>query len=135
MTASRHAGAGKAASGQSGEQPPCFVMPCQTRPCPAAGSRPLTTRNWRPNLAAVAKFTDALERDTAKLRKSRLKLDEVVRLLKTGTDPVSIQHDIESAVVQLRAEGAKANGALDDMKELKTVAKEALGLNAEPQTT
>ena len=85
-------------------------------------------------LAAVAKFTDALERDTAKLRKSRLKLDEIVRLLKTGTDPASIQNDIESAAVQLRAEVAKANGALDDMKELKTIAKEALGLSAEPQT-
>jgi hypothetical protein len=86
-------------------------------------------------LAAVEKFVDDRNRDLADLRKSRANLEEIVRLLKTGTDPASIEHDIESAVVQIRAEGAKANGALDDMKELKTVAKEALGLSAGPQST
>jgi len=86
-------------------------------------------------LAAAAKFVDDRNRDLADLRKSGAKFEEIVHLLKTGTDPASIQHDIESAVVQLQADVAKANGALDDMKELKTVAKEALGLSAEPQNT
>lgn len=86
-------------------------------------------------LAAAAKLVDDMNHDRAGLRKSGANLEEIVRLLKTGIDPASIEHDIESAVVQFRAEIAKANRALDDMKELKTIAKEALGLSAEPQTT
>jgi hypothetical protein len=62
-------------------------------------------------LAAAAKFVDALEHDGAELRKSRLKLDEIVHLLKTGTDPASIQDYIESAVEQTRAT-LRASGSL-----------------------
>ena len=86
-------------------------------------------------LAAAAELVDDINYERADLRKSGAKFEEIVHLLKTGTDPASIQQDIESAVVELRAYVAKANGALDDMKELKTVAKEALGLSAEPQST
>jgi ATP phosphoribosyltransferase len=86
-------------------------------------------------LAAVEKFVDARNRGLVALRKSRANLDEIVRLLKSGTDPASIQYDIERAVVQLRANVAKANAELDDRTELKTIAKEALGLSAEPQST
>ena len=86
-------------------------------------------------LAAVEKFVDARNRDLAQIRKCGANLDEIVRLLKSGTDPASIQHDIERAVVQLRANVAKANAEFDDRTELKTIAREALGLSAEPQTT
>jgi hypothetical protein len=85
-------------------------------------------------LAAVAKFVDALEHDGAELRKSRLKLDEIVHLLKTGTDPASIQDYIESAVEQTRAT-LRASQSVDDLKKLKTIAKEALGLGTEPRST
>lgn len=85
-------------------------------------------------LAAAAKFEDALEHDGAELRKSRLKLDEIVHLLKTGTDPASIQDYIESAVEQTRAT-LRASQSVGDLKKLKTIAKEALGLDAEPRST
>src|ERR1035441_1224066 len=41
-------------------------------------------------LAAVEKFVDNRNRDLADLRKSRAKLEEIVHLLKTGTDPAGI---------------------------------------------
>lgn len=85
-------------------------------------------------MAAAAKFVDALERDGAELRKSRLKLDEIVYLLKTGTDPASIQHDIESAIEQTRAT-LRTSQSVGDLKKLKTIAREALGLGAEPRST
>jgi hypothetical protein len=86
-------------------------------------------------LAAVEKFVDDRNRDLAHIWKCGANLEEIVRLLKSGTEPASIQHDIELAVVQLRANVAKANVELDDRKELKTIAKEALGLSAEPRST
>ena len=79
-------------------------------------------------LAAVEKFVDARNHDRAELRKSGANLEEIVRLLKSGTDPASIQHEIESAVEQFRADIAKANEALDDMKELKTISQGSSGL-------
>jgi hypothetical protein len=105
------------------------------RPLPRHRQPTINHEKMDAYLAAAAKFVDDRNRDLADLRKSGAKLEEIVRLLKTGTDPASIQHPIESAVEQLRADVAKAIGALDDMKELKTVAREALGLSAEPQTT
>ena len=86
-------------------------------------------------LAAAAKFVDDIHHDRAGLRKSGANLEEIVHLLKAGTDPASIQHQIESAVEQYRAALAKANESFDDLRELKTIAKEALGLSAEPQST
>lgn len=86
-------------------------------------------------LAAAAKLVDDINHERADLRKSGAKFEEIVHLLKTGINPASIQHDIESAVEQFRADVAKANESLDDLKKLKTIAKEALGLSAEPQST
>ena len=86
-------------------------------------------------LAAVEKFVDNRNRDLAELRKSGANLEKIVQLLKTATDPASTEHDIESAVEKYRGALAKANESFDDLKELKTVAKETLGLSAEPQTT
>ena len=102
-------------------------MPCQTRPCPATGSRPLTMRRLEAYLAAAAKFADALEHDTAELRKSRLKLDEIVHLLKTGTDPASIMNIIESAVEECRVTFAKGRKTLGDFKEVFAMDDEAPG--------
>ena len=135
MTASRHAGAGK--SRQRTKRPTTALLrgALPKRPLPRRRQPTINHEKLDAYLAAVEKFVDNRNRDLADLRKSRAKLEEIVRLLKTGTDPAGIQHPIESAVEQLRAEVAKAKGALDDMKELKTVAKEALGLSAEPQST
>jgi hypothetical protein len=85
-------------------------------------------------LAAAEKHVDDRNHDRAELRKSGANIEEIVRLLKSGIDPASIQHEIESAVQQFRADIAKANEALDDLRALKTMAKEALGMSAEPQS-
>ncbi len=77
------------------------------------------------------KLVDDINHERAGIRKSGANFEEIVHLLKTGTDPASIQHDIESAVEQFRADIAKANEALDDLRALKTIAKEALGLSAD----
>jgi DNA-binding transcriptional MerR regulator len=86
-------------------------------------------------LAAAAKHVDDRKHDRAKLRKSGANLEEIVQLLKSGTDPASIQHEIESAVEQFRADIAKVNEALDDLKKLKTIAREALGLGTQTRST
>jgi hypothetical protein len=86
-------------------------------------------------LAAATKLADDINHDRADLRKSGSNLQEIVHLLNTGTDPASILNLIESAVLQFRAATARANESLDDLKELKTIAKEALGLRAEPQSS
>ena len=86
-------------------------------------------------LAAVAKFVEDRNRDLAELRKSGANLKKIVQLLKTAADPARTEHDIESAVEKYREAIAKANGTLDDMRELKTVGREVLGLSAERQTT
>lgn len=86
-------------------------------------------------LAAAAKLANDINHDRADLRKSGLNLEEIVQLLNTGTDPASILNLIETAVEQFRAATAKATESLDDLKELKTIAKEALGLRAEPQSS
>jgi hypothetical protein len=78
-------------------------------------------------LAAAAKFTDALEHDGAKLRKSRLKLDEIVNLLKTGTEPASIMNIIESVVQECRVTFAEGGKTLDDFKEVFATDDEASG--------
>ena len=49
-------------------------------------------------LSHSAELADALEHHRDELRKSRLKLDEIVHLLNAGTDPASIMNIIESAV-------------------------------------
>lgn len=74
-------------------------------------------------LSAAAKFEDTLKHDYAELRKSRLKLDEIVQLLNSGADPASITDIVESAIEQLRAT-IRASQTLDDLKELKTTARE-----------
>jgi len=86
-------------------------------------------------LAAVAKFTDALERDTAKLRKSRLKLDEIVHLLNSGTDPASVMNTIESAIQECRVTFAEGRKTVGDFNEAFATDDDGPGLSAEPQTT
>ncbi len=79
-------------------------------------------------LAAAAKFAGDTSYSEADLRKSGANLEEIVHLLKTGTDPASIPNLIESSVQQYLAAIGRANESLDDLKELKTTLKEALGL-------
>ena len=79
-------------------------------------------------LAAAAKFSDALNHDGAQLGRAGSNLDEIVRMLNAGTDPASIRNIIESALEQQRVALAKTNEILDDLKELKTMAKEILAL-------
>jgi hypothetical protein len=87
-------------------------------------------------LAAAAPFADALEHHRAELRKSRLNLDEIVHLLKAGTDPASIRNIIETAVEECRVTYAKGKETFDDFKELFTMDDEASGPErTEPQTT
>ena len=83
-------------------------------------------------LAATAKFVGERNHDRAGLRKAGANLEEILHLLKTGTDPASVTNLIETAVKQYGVALAKANESLD---ELKTTAKEALGLSAEPEST
>lgn len=78
-------------------------------------------------LAAAAKFTDAVEHDGAELRKSRLKLDEIVNLLRTGTEPASIMNIIESAVQECRATFAGGGKTLGDFKEVFAMDDETSG--------
>jgi hypothetical protein len=69
-------------------------------------------------LAAAAEFADDLENKAAELRKSRLKLDEIVHLLNFGTDPASIMNIIESAVQECRVTFAGGGKTLGDFKEV-----------------
>lgn len=78
-------------------------------------------------LAAVAKFTDALERDGAELRKSRLKLDEIVHLLKSGNEPSSVMDLIESAVQECRVTFADSRKTLGGFKEASATDDESAG--------
>ena len=84
-------------------------------------------------LAAAAKFEGTLKHDYTELRKSRLKLEEIVQLLDSGADPASIMNCVESAVQQTRAT-LRASRIVRELEELKTKAKEALGYSGEPQT-
>jgi hypothetical protein len=106
-------------------------------PTPLPRHRPPTINDKKIEscLAAAAEFVDALEHDRAELQKSGLKLDEIVHLLNSGTDPASIMNIIESAVQECRVTFAEGRKTLGDLKELKTMAREALGLSAEPQST
>jgi hypothetical protein len=107
----------------------------RTSPLPHHQQPTINHEKMEAYLAAAAKHVDDRKQDRSELRKSGANLEEIVQLLKSGTDPASIQHEIESAVEQFRADIAKANEALDDLMELKTIAKEALGLGAEPRST
>ena len=78
-------------------------------------------------LAAAAKFEDTLKHDYAELRSSGSKFEKIVLMLNAGTDPASIMNLVESAVEQTRAT-LRASQAVHDLEELKTKAKEALGL-------
>jgi len=78
-------------------------------------------------MAAAAEFADALEHDRAELRKSGSKLEEIVHLLNTGTDPASIRNIIESAVDEFRLTLAKGKETLDGLKELFATAEVAPG--------
>jgi len=78
-------------------------------------------------LAAAAEFTDALERQLAELRKSRSNLDEIVHLLKTGSDPASIMNIIESAVEECRGTFANGGKTLGEFKEVFAKDDEAPG--------
>lgn len=72
--------------------------------------QPSIDKDVASHLAAAAEFADTLEHDGAELQKSRLKLDEIVQLLNSGTDPASIMNLIESALQDCRetfAEGRK----------------------------
>ena len=100
----------------------------RTSPLPRHRQPTINHEKMEAYLAAAAKHADDRKQDRAELRKSGANLEEIAQLLKSGTDPASIQHEIESAVEQFRADVAKANEALDDLKELKTIAKEALGI-------
>jgi hypothetical protein len=78
-------------------------------------------------LAAAAEFADALENDGAELRKSRFKLDEIVHLLNSGTDPARIMNIIESAVQECRVTFAEGRKTLGDFKEVFAMDDEASG--------
>lgn len=90
--------------------------------------QPANREKMRACLATAEKLTDDINHDRADLRKSGANLEEIVHLLNTGTDPASIQNLIESSVQQHLAAIAKTKESLDDLKELRTAAKEALGL-------
>lgn len=89
---------------------------------PSANDRKRASR-----LIAAAEFADALEHHRAELRKSRLNLDEIVHLLKGGTDPASISNIIETAVEECRVICAKGRETFDDFKELFAKDAEASG--------
>ncbi|MBZ5608796.1 MAG: hypothetical protein LAP38_11085 [Acidobacteriia bacterium] len=95
-------------------------------PLPRHRQPPITDEKIAAHLAA-AKFTDALEHDGAELRKSRLKLDEIVNLLKTGTEPASIMNLIESAIQECRGTFAEGRKTLGDFKEAFAKDDEAPG--------
>jgi hypothetical protein len=78
-------------------------------------------------LAAATDFADALEQHLAEVRKSRSNLDEIVRLLNTGTDPASIINIIESAIEDCRVSFAKGGKTLGDFKEVLATDDEAPG--------
>lgn len=105
------------------------------RPLPRHRQPTINHEKMDAYLAAAAKFVDGRNPDLADLRKSGAILEEIVHLLNTGTDPASIEHRIESALEQYRGALAKVKESFDDLRELKTIAKEALGLSAEPQST
>lgn len=89
---------------------------------PAINNKTMVSR-----LAASPEFADALEHQRVELRKSRLKLDEIVQLLNSGTRPASIMNLIESAVQECRVTFAEGRETLEDWKEFYTMAEEAPG--------
>jgi len=98
-------------------------------PTPLPRHRPPTINDKKmaSRLAAAAEFAAALENDEAELRKSRLKLDEIVHLLNSGTDPASIMNIIESAAQECRVTFARGRKTLGDFKEVFTKDDEASG--------
>jgi hypothetical protein len=89
---------------------------------PAINNKMMVSR-----LAASPEFADALEQQHAELRKSRLKLDEIVHLLNSGTDPASIMNIIESAVQECRVNFAEGRKTLAAFKEVFATDGEAPG--------
>ena len=106
------------------------ILRREALPTPLPRHRPPTINDKKMAscLAAAAEFADALENDGAELRKSRFKLDEIVHLLNSGTDPASIMNIIESAVQECRVTFAEGRKTLGHLKELRTLAWEAFGL-------
>ena len=73
------------------------------------------------------KLADALEHHGAELQKSRLKLDEIVHLLNSGTDPASIMNIIESTIQECRVIFAVGRKTLGDFREVPATDEEAPG--------
>ena len=94
-------------------------------PLPHHRPRTINDKKMASCLAAAAKFTDALKHDGAELRKSRLKLDEIVILFKTGAEPASIMNLIESAVQECRRDFAQGRKTLGDFEEVFATDDEA----------
>jgi hypothetical protein len=105
------------------------ILRREALPTPLPRHRPPTINDKKmaSRLAAAAEFAAALENDEAELRKSRLKLDEIVHLLNSGTDPASIMNIIESAAQECRVTFARGRKTLGDFKEAFAKDDEAPG--------
>ena len=105
------------------------ILRHEGQPTPLPRHRPPTTNDKKVAscLAAAAELAASLERDVAELQKSRLKLDEIVHLLSSGTDPASIMNIIESAVHECRVTFAEGRKTLGDFKEVFAMDDEASG--------
>jgi hypothetical protein len=80
-------------------------------------------------LAAAARVSDDLRASRAELGKSGSNLNQIAYMLNANTDPGRIMNIIESAVSDHTALVATYHRAIeDDLKELRTMAMDALGL-------
>jgi len=80
-------------------------------------------------LAAAARVSDDLRASRAELGKSGSNLNQIAHMLNANTDPSRIMNIIESGVSNHTALTATYHRAIeDDLKELRTMAMDALGL-------
>ena len=99
--------------------------------CRRANNRRHSTANDEKLAAFVAATTeieDILEGALSEVEKSESALSEIARLLKAGGYPPNLIRTVESSIEESRATAAKWRESAEDMRELRALGEEALGL-------
>ncbi len=77
---------------------------------------------------ATAKLADALRDNLAELGKSGSNLNQIAYMLNSGSGPARISAIVETGIQEHRAIIEACQAAMEDLKELRTMGMDALGL-------